>query len=267
MAKAKNSKKKNTPLIEPVALPQEKLAWQGALKLLRNRVFKIRSPRGHGTGFHIGNFGTDGRLCAVATAYHVLQMAHDWGESIKLVHAETEKEILLRENDRAILTYVNKDLAVILFTLPADLILPTTPIELIPQGAYLVPGVDIAWCGFPAVKNDKLCFFHGFISCYLDHQSDYLIDGVAIHGVSGGPAFYVDIQSNTPKIAGVVTQYIANRTTGESLPGVSMITSIAPCEETIKNLNNLNQAKKEADEQKASPANEQNPNSNPETPR
>jgi len=259
MAKAKASKQKSRPVVAPVVLPPEKLAWQGALKLLQNRVFKIRSPRGHGTGFHIGNFGTDGRLCAIATAYHVVQMVHDWGEPVKLAHAETGKEILLKENDRAILTYVNKDLAVILFTLPPDLTLPKTPIELIPPGAYLVPGVDIAWCGFPAVKNDKLCFFHGFISCYLDQQSDYLIDGVAIHGVSGGPAFYVDIQSNSPKIAGVVTQYIANRTTGETLPGVSMITSIAPFEETIKNLNNLNQAKKEADEQKVSnPTSEQN---------
>lgn len=247
--KIKEDKKLETP-IQPPQLPAEKLAWQGALKLLQNRVFKIRSPQGHGTGFHIGNFGDNGRLYAIATAYHVLQAAHDWGEPIKIVHEETGKELLIKESDRAILTYPNKDLAVILFTPPPDFALPATQIDLIPTGNYLISGVDVAWCGFPAIKNDKLCFFHGYISCYLDPQGDYLIDGVAINGVSGGPVFYIDNQANKPKVAGVITAYIANRATGETLPGLSMITSIAPCEETIKSLANLNQARKEAEEQK-----------------
>lgn len=260
MAKKKIIKNRNEEVAIPVSLPPEKLAWQAAMKLLQNRVFKIRSPQGHGTGFHIGNFGTGSRLCAVATAYHVIQMADDWDEPIRLEHAGTGKEILLKENERAIRTYINKDLAIILFILPDTLTLPTTSVELIPQGAYLVPGVDVAWCGFPAIKNDRLCFFHGYISCYLDQQGGYLVDGIAIHGVSGGPAFYVDNQSNSPKIAGVVTQYIANRTTGEALPGVSMITSIDPFEEAIKDLRNLNQAKKEVDEQKiTNPVSKQNP--------
>jgi len=247
----KGQPQKEQQVAQPPQQFIEKLQWQGALRLLENRVFKIRSPRGHGTGFHIGNFGKDNRLCAVATAYHVVQAVHDWGEPVKIIHARTGKEILLKENDRAILTFANRDLAVILFTLPSDFILPNQPIELIPSKNYLFSGVDVAWCGFPAVKNDKLCFFHGYISCYLDQQGDYLIDGVAIHGVSGGPVFYIDNQTNMPKIAGVITQYIANRATGEVLPGVSMITSIAPFESTIKSLENLNQAKKEAEVQKA----------------
>lgn len=253
MAKAKKQKsklKKKEVAIQPPQLPVEKIAWQGALKLLQNRVFKIRSPQGHGTGFHIGNFGIDDRLYAIATAYHVVQSVHDWGDPIKVIHAETGKEILIKENDRAIFTYPNKDLAVIVFVPPNDFILPNNEIDRIPSGNYLISGVDVAWCGFPAIKNDKLCFFHGYISCYLDQQGDYLIDGVAINGVSGGPVFYIDNQTNTPKVAGVITAYIANRATGEILPGLSMITSIAPCEDTIRNLANLKQAKKEADEQK-----------------
>lgn len=248
MAKPKKQIKKKEGAIQPPQLPVEKLAWQGALRLLQNRVFKIRSPHGHGTGFHIGNFGTDGRMGAIATAYHVVQSVHDWGEPIKIIHAQTGKEILIKENDRAIFTYPNKDLAVILFTLPNDIVLPSEQIDLIPIGNYLVSGVDVAWCGFPAIKSDTLCFFHGYISCHL--EGDYLIDGVAINGVSGGPVFYIDNQTNRPKIAGVITAYIANRVTGETLPGLSMITSIAPCEETIKKLRNLSEAKKEAQEQK-----------------
>lgn len=261
---AKKKKKQSVKKVEeqpvlPPQLPVSQLRWQGALKLLQNRVFKIRSPQGHGTGFHIGNFGNDGRLYAIATAYHVVQPVHDWGEPIKIVHAQTGREILLKENDRAILTYPNKDLAVILFTPPTDFTLPSNQIDLIPTGHYLNSGVDVAWCGFPAIKNDKLCFFHGYISCYLDQQGDYLIDGVAINGVSGGPVFYIDDQANMPKVAGVITAYIANRATGETLPGLSMITSIAPCEDTIKSLRNLSEAKKEAEEQKVTESKTETP--------
>lgn len=225
-----------------------KLTWQGALRLMQNRVFKIRSPHGHGTGFHIGNFGKKGELCAVATANHVIQAANDWGEPIKLIHADSGKEILLKEKDRAILTY-EKDLAVIMFISPEDLKLPAQSIDILSKNEHLVPGVDIAWCGFPAMMKDQLCFFHGYVSCFLEKKDDYLIDGVAINGVSGGPAFFVDDKTNLPKIAGVITAYIVNRSNGESLPGVSMITSIAPFEKTIKDLQNLDQARKEAEGQ------------------
>lgn len=249
MVKKRPSKKKKQNKVPSF---HKSLTWQGALKLLENRVFKIRSPRGHGTGFHVGNFGKNRKLCTIATAYHVVQAAHDWGESIKVIHSKTGKEVLLREADRVIFTYAKKDLAIILFNLPVDLTLPTDQIDLIPTGKYLIPGVDVAWCGFPAIRNDQLCFFHGFISCYIDQDGDYLIDGVAINGVSGGPVFYIDDTTNKPKIAGVITAYIANRATGETLPGVSMITSVAPYEETIRNLDNLDQAAQEADKQKTS---------------
>ncbi len=228
----------------------EKLTWHLGLSLFKNRVFKIRTTKGWGTGFLISNYD-NGDLCAIATAYHVINVAHDWGEPIKLIHEGTGKEIYLKkEEDRAILLYPTKDLAVILFKLPNDLDLPQEPIEYVSAQNYLVPGVEVGWCGFPNVRDDKLCFFHGYVSCYLDQEGDYLIDGVAIHGVSGGPVFYIDNFTNKLTVAGVITQYIANRATGESLPGVSMITSIAPCEETIKNLKNLSEAKKEEKEQK-----------------
>lgn len=253
------TKNKKKTLIQTSKLPSEKMTWQGALRLLQNRVFKIRTPRGHGTGFHIGNFGSGNRLYAITTAYHVINQCDDWGEPLKVIHAQTGKEILIKEKDRALFTYPNKDLAVILFVPPDDFSLPNNQIDRIPSGSSLVSGVDVAWCGFPAIKNDTLCFFHGHISCYLDQQGDYLIDGVAINGVSGGPVFYIDNKTNMPKVAGVITAYIANRATKETLPGLSMITSIAPCEDTIRNLMNINQAKKEAGEQKAGESNSGSP--------
>ena len=127
--KKKKVQRKKKEVNQPPQLPVEKLAWQGALKLLQNRVFKIRSPQGHGTGFHIGNFGRNGQLCAVATAYHVLRSVDDWGEPVKIIHAQTGKEVLIKEDDRAIFTYPDKDLAVILFALPNNFALPAEQIE------------------------------------------------------------------------------------------------------------------------------------------
>ena len=46
--------------------------------------------------------------------------------------------------------------------------------------------------GFPTIEPYKLCFFSGSISAGRDDDSAYLIDGVAINGVSGGPVFYLE---------------------------------------------------------------------------
>jgi len=240
----KESSKKNKKLEM-----RRELTWQGALKKLRNRIFKIRSPRGHGTGFHIGNFGSGNKLCAIATAFHVVEEAVDWGGPIKVVHAETGKELLLKGGDRAIFPYPKSDLAIIVFNPPLDLVLTSDKLEHLISTHHLVEGVDIAWCGFPGLRSDKLCFFHGYISSYLNQEEGYLVDGVAINGVSGGPVFFIDKEKNLPIIAGVITAYIANRATKDTLPGVSMVAPVSPYENTIKFLNNLSEATKEANEQ------------------
>lgn len=80
-------------------------------------------------------------------------------------------------------------------------------------------GFDIGWLGFPAIEPDTLCFFAGTVSARQTNRKAYLIDGVAINGVSGGPVFH----SPTPdevQIIGCVSAYHANRATGETLPGL-----------------------------------------------
>ena len=80
-------------------------------------------------------------------------------------------------------------------------------------------------------KPQKLCFFSGRVSAYLAEENAYLVDGVAINGVSGGPAFH-----ETGKIIGLVTAYIVNRATGEALPGVSLIRSVASLRDAFKDM-------------------------------
>ncbi len=246
----KKTKSKKSPKAKMIP---SRLSWQGALKLLNSRIFKIRTPRGHGTGFHVGNFGVSNGLCAVATAFHVIEEAEDWDEPIKLVHHETGKTILLKEQGgikRVIFTYPDSDLAIIVFGLPENFVITNDQLRHLPSDSSLLPGVDVAWCGFPGLMSNKLCFFHGFISCYINSDKGYLVDGVAINGVSGGPVFYIDNKTNSPVIAGVITAYVANRTSRDTLPGVSMIASVSPYEKTIKYLETLADANKEANKQK-----------------
>ena len=72
----------------------------------------------------------------------------------------------------------------------------------------------------------KACFFYGHISAYVEEEELYLVDGVAINGVSGGPVFV--IEESGPIIIGLVTEYRPNFSMGQSLPGMSIMRSINP---------------------------------------
>jgi hypothetical protein len=77
-------------------------------------------------------------------------------------------------------------------------------------------GAPIGWMGFPGITEPELCFFHGHVSGYVGDPPTYLIDGVAINGVSGGPAF-----DNRAHLIGLVSAYIPNRVNPHTtLPGL-----------------------------------------------
>jgi hypothetical protein len=79
------------------------------------------------------------------------------------------------------------DSAVILFS-REKLSLPGTVLSLLAMNRYVVVGAEVAWLGFPSVAPETLCFFSGNVSAVFG--GGYLIDGVAINGVSGGPVFF-----------------------------------------------------------------------------
>jgi hypothetical protein len=222
--------------------------WQGGVKVISPYVFKIKTPRGHGTGFYLGKFGNG--LIAVATALHVIDVEFDLGGSMKLVHSSSAKEILLNDvNNRVIFPYPKSDIAIIVFIPPMDWEMPEQYPEHLQADSKLFAGVEVGWLGFPAVKSDTLSFFHGYVSSVLSIEERYLVDGVAINGVSGGPVFFLDVTDKWPKIAGIITAYIPNRTFSDSLPGVSMVSAIPQeFDEQIKRLKDLPQVAKVAEE-------------------
>jgi hypothetical protein len=47
----------------------------------------------------------------------------------------------------------------------------------------------------------------------------YLIDGVAINGVGGGPVFAA-LKNDQPQLLGTISAYMPNRMRGDALPGL-----------------------------------------------
>jgi len=240
--------------------------WHAVVQIISPYVVKIETPRGHGTGF-LCLYGEDKDFVGIATAYHVIDDADQWQEPIRITHHQSSKTVLFKEGDRIIFGSRKNDSAVILlksgiFDMPSELV------PLIPADKILKIGVDVGWLGFPAMEPNTLCFFSGTISAHQMHRDAYLIDGVAINGVSGGPVFDEGVVAGQPgihpKIIGIITAYIANRDTGSTLPGLAYAQDVSHFHNTTSTLKSLHEAakKKRQLEQELSQA----PSSIPEQP-
>jgi len=216
--------------------------WHQTVNAIKSHVVQIITPQGKGTGFLIWK-SKKNPICAIATAAHVVDFAHYWMDPIRIRHYESGDPILLRENQRAIIIDEKRDTATIVFECK-DLKMPVEPFGLIPEKKHIRVGVEVGWLGFPAMSINDLCFFSGRISNYRTQDDRYLIDGVAINGVSGGPTFYFDSEGKVILI-GVVSAYIPNRATGESLPGLCVVADVTQLQNDVKHFKSVEEAKEE----------------------
>ncbi|MEI6352828.1 MAG: serine protease [Candidatus Nomurabacteria bacterium] len=223
--------------------------WQTGILSINPSIFKISTPTGYGTGFLI--FKNDQNLCGIATAYHVIAHAYEWNEPIKISQHISSKERFLISDPTIRVIEVDKqrDLAFILFkddtNNPFDIEEKDIP-KLIDIDQIIDVGTEIGWTGFPVIEANSLCFFAGYISCHLQNMDSYLVDGVAINGVSGAPAFFIDKNSSELKICGVISNYFPNKSTGDSLPGLSMIRSVTVYKQRLENLQSMDEARRKA---------------------
>lgn len=211
--------------------------WHQVVEKLTPYVVRIWTPQGSGTGFVVSNSQTTS-LCAVATADHVINHAHYWEEPIRIEHQSSGKTVLLRPAQRAINNSPHADTAAIVFE-RADLDLPTASLPLTPKYQHFKSGVEIGWLGYPAIPRASLCFFSGRISAWLEEEAAYLVDGVAINGVSGGPAFII----LGATLIGIVSAYIPNRVTGEPLPGLAVVRSVNQFHDLAEAFKTIDEAK------------------------
>lgn len=221
----------------------ESTAWATALETLSKYTFKVLTPQVTGTAFMLTRENPR-RVVGIATAYHVINHAHAWEEPIKLLHTSTAHQIVLRHDERYVFTDPKRDIAVIMFQ-NKSLKLPDTELTLVPEDKHMRPGIPIGWAGYPMVAPNHFSFFSGTISCFLPDEFSYLVDGVAINGVSGSPAFSV-LPGNVIHLVGVVSAYIPNRTTGESLPGVCFVVGMHSFYKFIKQIKSVEEAEEKA---------------------
>ncbi len=222
----------------------EPLTWYDAVALIEPHIVRLSTTRGQGTGFLI-SVGTN--MCAIATAAHVVDHAHYWEEPIRVDHTSSNKTTLVRHAERALFVDSLHDTAAMVMA-KGDIPFPDLTLPIAPKGKFLRVGNDIGWLGFPAVAT-ALCFFGGRISAWDDPAKAYLVDGVAINGVSGGPAFH--LMESLPCVIGVVSAYMPNRATGEVLPGLSLVRDVLQFHELAPTFASISQAK--AQESPATP--------------
>lgn len=215
-----------------------RIPWRKGVEIIRPHVVKIVTPRGSGTGFLFA-YSEDRRFCGIATAAHVISESHAWEEPIRILHYDSQKIQLLREPDRLVWLDYKLDTAVVLFA-KGELPLPKTILSFMREKKHLEVGEEIGWVGFPAVSSQNLCFFSGRNSCWLKDSRTYLVDGVAINGVSGGPAF--STTAKEVRIIGSVSAYLPNR--AGATPGLAMISDVDQFREVIKAIKDWDEAKK-----------------------
>jgi hypothetical protein len=215
------------------------MEWHECIKKIEPHLVHISTPRGSGTGWLV-SVSANAKICALATAAHVVDQAHYWEEPIRIFHPHSGKSILLRDNDRAIHLDNPIDSAAIVLS-SVDLPLPTSTLPLVKSGFFAKPGVEIGWMGYPAMHQSNACFFSGRISHYDEPRKRYLVDGVAINGVSGGPTFRQ--LTNGLELIGIVSAYIANRATGETLPGLAVIQDVSQFYDIAERFKSLDEAK------------------------
>lgn len=222
------------------------MSWATLFKAIQPYIMHIETPGGSGTAF-LFTYNKGKTMAGFATAAHVIDHAHTWKEPIKLRHYATKKEFFITEEQRAVFIDRVRDSASILIK-NDDLGTPQETLPLIEPDKFLSIGVEVGWVGFPSIASPNLCIFTGRISSRIEYFDSYLIDGVAIHGVSGGPVFYRS-KKNPLKIIGTVSLYMPNRIYGETLPGLLRVQDVTTFHDTINTLKSLDEAKEKQTEQ------------------
>ncbi len=236
-----------------------RMSWDESVETVTPYIVKIETPTGHGTGF-LCLYNEDKSFYGVATALHVVSHADEWQEPIRLRHFPSSTSVFLKEPDRHIFSDPRTDSAVIVAP-PGTIQLPEDTLPLLPTDLPLPIGTEVGWLGFPAMAEYTLCFFSGNISARQDWRHAYLIDGVAINGVSGGPVFYSRDRAGV-QVIGTISAYVSNTATGETLPGLSIARDVSHFHDTIGTIKSLDEAR----EQRKKQTREESQSSSPAAP-
>lgn len=216
-----------------------KIDWSDVVDYVAPYIVKISTPVASGSGFLLSSQSKT-NICVIATAAHVVDHAHYWEEPIRIDHPYSGKSLLVRQHQRALFVDPARDTGALVIE-RGDIPFPEVPLELLPADKYLRVGNEIGWLGFPVIAS-QMCFFSGRISAWREDHKSYLVDGVAINGVSGGPAFCW-FDGPAPMILGVISAYISNRQSLGTLPGLAVATDVSHFHEVLPEFASIDEAR------------------------
>ncbi len=160
----------------------------------------------------------------IATAWHVLKSLPGTSDELEIVSVDRKTIFTSAANKLGFhpIGDARYDTGLMVLNTSVSILNESDLLPLFPHDSVLARGADIGWLGFPGITEPELCFFHGYVSGYLNDPPTYLVDGVAINGVSGGPAF-----DNRAHVIGLVSAYVPNRIDETTtLPGLMTLVPI-----------------------------------------
>ena len=221
--------------------------WENHVDQIAPFVVKIQTQFGYGTGYI---FWQDDTYCCIATAKHVISPANEKGwEQAILISLPNGSVVRFYPSNRRILEGTNSSDSAAILVHKNGLNFPPNCLPLWNFSGEIPIGASVGWLGFPQVVDQSVpnpSFFSGNISNAFQHLQQYAIDGVAIHGVSGGPLFCT-AEGGGALVIGTISSYFPNTIVAEgnekSLPGISIAHSFSTFSRIIDNLNDSGKLK------------------------
>jgi hypothetical protein len=203
---------------------ESQAGWETVIPKLEPLIFQVHAGDSIGTAFAIGiSRGDGGRHTMLVTALHVVESVLGSDLPLDLVDGKGEKVSAYTTGPVHIYPVGPKECDTALIQLPTrEPVLPPNALLPLPFETMAPRGTSIGWLGFPGLVFPELCFFRGVVSGFREQPPIYLVDGVAINGVSGGPAF-----DRRGLIIGLISAYVPNQVSaGTTLPGLMIITPL-----------------------------------------
>ena len=217
----------------------ERPEWHEVVELVAPHVVRIWTPQGSGTGFLV--LPVKARPCARSPRQLMSSPTPTTGKNPSASNTKppvgpsfcgkwTGPSIL-----KAIRTQPRSYLSVPTWICPRRPWSLQTRTRTSRQGSRSV-GLATRRCQEQTSASSRVALAPGLMA-----TTPYLVDGVAINGVSGGPAFF----SGAVLSRGRSLAYIPNRNTGEVLPGLAVVRGVSQFHDVADGFRTLDEAKAE----------------------